>query len=386
MESHVAGHDGHALEFVHDRQRSRSRRVLEFLVVGGATLFLLPLSWLLQSVLGLDASEYAVGFLAFHAAFLLNDPHFAVTYLLFYKDVKRRAFGNVFARGQKLRYWVAGFVVPAVLAGWGIAGLALAASEVIGWMTQLMFFLVGWHYVKQGFGVLTVLSARQGVLFSTLERRVIVGHCLAGWVCAWATPPKPSQAVVEKGIVYTSMPHPETLAGLSSVVFALSAALVGWVLVRKWRSEQRVPPLAGLAGLFVSVWMWSVFSSIDPLMIYIIPGLHSLQYLYFVGLLTRNEARTQAGPPLFVPVSRRLTLLALGAVALGWLLFRGAPDFLDSTFVMNDPAGVLGSTPYLAVLFIFVNVHHYFMDFVIWRRDNPDIRHLFTIGSDGSPG
>jgi len=25
---------------------------------------------------------------------------------------------------------------------------------------------------------------------------------------------------------------------------------------------------------------------------------------------------------------------------------------------------------------VFVNIHHYFMDNVIWRRDNPDMRFL----------
>src|SRR6187551_3153180 len=36
---------------------------LEFLAVGGATLLLYPLLWLLRAVVGLDAAELAVGFL-----------------------------------------------------------------------------------------------------------------------------------------------------------------------------------------------------------------------------------------------------------------------------------------------------------------------------------
>jgi hypothetical protein len=117
-------------------------------------------------------------------------------------------------------------------------------------------------------------------------------------------------------------------------------------------------------------------------MIYMIPALHSVQYLYFVWLLRRNEARASEGPPSFgLPASVRVGFLAVSAIALGWLLFHGAPSFLDSVMVSKDPKklsmeGGMGPSPYFAALFVFVNIHHYFMDFVIWRRDNPETRHL----------
>ena len=40
---------------------------------------------------------------------------------------------------------------------------------------------------------------------------------------------------------------------------------------------------------------------------------------------------------------------------------------------LPDP---LGETPYVAAFYVFVNVHHYFMDHVVWRRENPDTRWL----------
>jgi len=155
-------------------------RFIEFLLIGGATLFLFPLAWLLRQSLGLDTAELAVGFLTFHAAHLINDPHFTVTYLLFYRDARRRALGDVWSPGQRARYWLAGVVVPVALAIWSTVALVTESAQLLGLMIQLMFLLVGWHYVKQGFGVLSVLSARRGVRFDALERRVILGHCYAG--------------------------------------------------------------------------------------------------------------------------------------------------------------------------------------------------------------
>ena len=356
-------------------------RLVEFLVVGGATLVLLPLAWLYRQSAGLASSEYTISFVAFYAAFVINDPHFAVTYLLFYKDVKRRALGDVFGRAQRVRYWVAGFIVPLVLGVWAMGALTTASAHGLGLMIQLMFFLVGWHYVKQGFGVLTVLSARRGVRYSSFERNAVLIHCFAGWAHAWASPADPGNRFMEKGIVYTSIPHPPGLELFTKIVFLLSAVLVVFAFGRKWRREGRLPPLAPLTGLFVSVWLWSVYSSLDPLMVYLIPGLHSIQYLYFVWLLGRNEARAHQGPPDFKGTVRvRLGILAASALGLGWLLFHGAPEFLDGVVLGSsgdsEPIAGLGPTPLFAALFTIVNIHHYFMDHVIWRRENPETRYL----------
>jgi hypothetical protein len=117
-------------------------------------------------------------------------------------------------------------------------------------------------------------------------------------------------------------------------------------------------------------------------MVYVIPALHSVQYLYFVWLLRRNEARASEGPPTFGrPPGTELALLAVSAVGLGWLVFHGVPGTLDAAFFpvrrRVDP-GDLGPTPCLAAVFACVNVHHYFMDHVIWRRENPATRHILA--------
>jgi len=363
-------------------ERSRLSSTVEFLVVGGAGVVLFPVLWLLRKVVGLDSAELAVGFLMFHGAHLINDPHFSVTYLLFYKNLKQRAFGTAFTRQQRARYLVAGFVVPLALAAWLTVALSSASARSLGALIQLMFLLVGWHYVKQGFGVLTVLSARRGVRYSAFERRAILAHCFAGWAYAWASPATPAALAEEKGVLYLSLAHPLVLERITLLAFAVSAVLLAAVLYRKWRREGRLPPLAPLTGLLVSIWLWSVYSSADPLMVYVIPALHSVQYLYFVWLLTRNQARAAESPPFFgPPASQRLIFLAASAVALGWLLFHGSPDLLDAARLSahrraHERLGELGPTPYFAAFFAFVNIHHYVMDNVIWRRENPDTKYL----------
>jgi hypothetical protein len=220
------------------------------------------------------------------------------------------------------------------------------------------------------------------VRFSPLERRVTLAHCFAGWAYAWASPARPRLESEEKGLIYLALPHPVWLERITLVTFALSALALGVVLFAKWRREGRLPPLSPLTGLLVSIWAWSVYSSADPLLVYAIPALHSLQYLYFVWLLRSTRAREEARERELGPsAARRLFVLALGALALGLLLFHALPELLDAIRVSEhrrarERFGDLGPTAWFAAIFAFVNIHHYFMDNVIWRRENPETRYL----------
>ena len=360
------------------RARPWKARVVEFLLVGGVTPLLFPLAFLLRKALGLDSAELAVGFTMFYAAHVINDPHFAVTYVLFYRRGRERIFGRVFVARQRARYLFAGVVVPLALGAWAVSALATKSAASLGLMIQLMFFLVGWHYVKQGFGILTVLGARRGVRFDRQERLAILAHCFAGWAYAWASPADPGKEVEEKGVVYTTIAHAPWLEHLTHVVFLATIAPLVWVLVRKRLREGRLPIFTPLVALLSSVWSWSIYSSIDPLVIYVIPALHSVQYLYIVWLLEGAQAREREGPPWFERSARvRLGILVVTSLALGWLFFHGAPTALDDLFRSRRGArSAMGATPYFAALFTFVNVHHYFMDNVIWRREHPETRYL----------
>jgi hypothetical protein len=356
--------------------------LVEFLLVGGATPLLFAVAWGLRRSLGLDAAELAVGFVMFHAAFLVNDPHFAVTYFLFYRGFVARAFGGGFAGMQRARYLVAGIGVPVALAIWASVALATKSAASLGWLIQLMFLTVGWHYVKQGFGVMVVLAARRGVRFTAGERITLLAHAFAGWAYAWASPADPGTEVEEKGVVFTTVVHPVWLERATHAVLLATAFALVVVLVRKRRREGRLPIATPLTALLCSVWSWSIYSSFDPLVVYAIPALHSVQYLYFVWLLRRGEGHEREGPPWFeTSAATRIAGLAASALGLGWFLFHGAPSLLDDLLVPRRLAAAqvaLGPTPYFAALYTFVNVHHFFMDSVVWRRDNAETKYLFA--------
>ena len=373
------------VEARHARPGKLRAQIVELLLVGGVTPLCFLVSWLLRQSIGLDAADLAVGFTMFHAAFILNDPHFSVTYLIFYEDFRERAFGSAFPTSLRIRYLLAGLLVPAVLSLWAITALANDSAEQLGLLIELMFALVGWHYVKQGFGVMVVLSARRGLRFSAPERWIILTHCFAGWAYAWANPHTQARLQQEKGVIYLALERPHLLEMVGLAAVALSTVALVAMLLRKYRREGALPILTPLTALLCSVWFWLIFSAVDPLVRYMTPALHSLQYLYFVWLLRHNEAAARTGEPHYGPPPReRLAVLAFFALGLGWLLFHAIPQGLDD--MLAKPPGVglgtsLGATPYFAALYAIVNLHHYFMDNVIWRRENPRTRFLTASSS-----
>jgi hypothetical protein len=347
------------------------RRIVEWLAVGGATLLLFPLSWWLSRSAGLDAAEYYVGFAMFQAAHFINDPHFAVTYLLFYRNFRARAVG-----AQRARYLIAGVLVPLALLGWVALAFALRSAQTLGFMIELLYLTVGWHYAKQGFGVLIVLSGRRGTRWTARERGAILAHCYCAWAFAWANPARAAGEFQEKGLVYWSVPHPRWLELGTGALLALSTLALLICLGAKWRRERRLP-LGPLSCFLVTIWFWTIYTAIDPLVRYVIPALHSLQYLYFVGLLERNHARAHEGPPHFQPpVAARLGMLALSALVLGYLLLRFGSALFDRDVAAAIGGEALGATPLFAACYVIVNIHHYFMDSVIWRNENPDMLYL----------
>ena len=68
--------------------------------------------------------------------------------------------------------------------------------------------------------------------------------------------------------------------------------------------------------------------------------------------------------------------LVLGGI-LGAAGFWWAPITVDA--LSGYDQAVFGATLFLFIGWTFINIHHYFIDNVIWRRDNPEARrYLFT--------
>jgi hypothetical protein len=65
------------------------------------------------------------------------------------------------------------------------------------------------------------------------------------------------------------------------------------------------------------------------------------------------------------------------SVLLGYLMFWGVPSTIDwyrtGEWIWSGHYGVSHALYGLAVAWIFINLHHYLIDTLLWRRDNPAV-------------
>lgn len=355
--------------------------VADFLMLGGSAFLILPVLFLVP----LEYEGPVAATMVF-VAYLVNYPHFAHSYQLFYRNFGRKVSGSGYDRSLQLRYIFAGIVVPLVMAGFFAYGAAAANTRLLGYATNAMFFFVGWHYVKQGYGMLMVDAVLKRKFFDDRDKKVLLVNSYAVWILAWL---QTNTAVTQGkyyGLDYYTFAAPSWVTDIALLAAVASTAATLLMLVNRWRKNGGGLPYNGLVAYVASLYLWILIARINPLWLLIVPALHSLQYLAVVWRYQTNverdssDAESDPQPKVLSflgPLYRfRLLGFIVGGTALGYLGFWLIPSAL--TALIPYDRQVLGSSLFFFIVLIFINVHHYFLDNVMWRRGNPEVsKYLF---------
>ena len=355
---------------------------VDFLTLGGGSL--VALAALAAFYPRDEPARAALAGIMLFAAHFVNHPHFAHSYQLFYRGFAARAFSP--DSPLAARYRLAGILVPAVLAAFLLSALSLGNAPLLGLAANVMFFTVGWHYAKQGYGILMLDAARKGIRFNAGERRRLLWNTHLIWITNWLFANDVLSEQEFWGINYYLLDLPDPLLFAVAALATVSTLAVGRDFFGKWRTGRKLP-LNGLLAYVAAGYVWLLFVRFDPLLLLVIPMFHSLQYMAVVWRYQLNVEGERVRAGGYSPerkwwawlhtVPARLVRFALVAGVLGYLGFWLAP-FVFDTVVAYDRT-VLGATVFLFIGWTFINIHHYFIDNVIWRRDNPGTRrHLFA--------
>src|SRR5258705_7444604 len=345
--------------------------IFDFLILGGGSVIVCGLIVLLLPK-GIPTMQQIVLITVLMAA--INQPHFAHSYQMFYRNFRAKAFGGSYPRALRVRYVLAGIVVPAALIAFLAAGALSRSPRVLAYGANLMFFLVGWHYVKQGYGILIVDSVQKRLMFSDRAKTILRFNGYACWMVAWLGANHAlSTGTWYLGLTYFSLPVPTPLYVASMVIAALTTLAVLAVLVRRWRETKGILPWNGIIAYLTTLYLWVIFVRVNPLVLAVVPTFHSLQYLAVVWRYQINagsQPRTSARPSIVgrvlpTGVWFNLAIFIGAGIFLGFLGFMGVPRFIDS--VLPYDKRVFGPSLFLFMAYIFINVHHYFLDNVMWR-------------------
>jgi hypothetical protein len=228
-------------------------------------------------------------------------------------------------------------------------------------IVNIMFFVVGFHYVRQTYGVALLSLAKQKIYLSSKEKWALNLSMYPLWFVSFLNGHHATFQANFYGIPYMSYALPPQLSMVNDILFYVS--IVVWVVLiaKLYMTHTRVP-LAFVASL-ASIVIWHFPSFYNFGFAYLIPMFHSLQYLLIVSAVKKNQVKQTVKRKFWVPVWVGYSFLV---VMLGYLFFHLIPETLDKhvTYDMTT----LGSTAILGAFLLFINIHHYAMDALLWRK------------------
>jgi hypothetical protein len=284
-------------------------------------------------------------------ATLINMPHFMASYRLVYGS-----------RESILRHRWASIYVPSILLAYIVLALWEARESqvlVIILITVASAYLA-WHYTGQVWGMMASYAFLEGTPFAKQERFLIrTGlRILLAWHLSW--------------FLYTQLRNPALVrpAYLLMSAGTFVAFVLGVVgLVKLRRRTGRMPPLRALVA-WSALFVWYAVMARDPKAIFWIQIAHALQYLAFPLRVEIN--RTSRSVKEHGRIALHMAGYAVALLAISYLVTQVVP-----APAMSAVGKIFGEAPGKVapvMLLMFINIHHYFTDGVIWHISNPEVR------------
>ena len=287
-------------------------------------------------------------------ATVINMPHFMASYRLVYRS-----------REMILRHRWASIYVPTILLLYSIAALWEAQySPVLAIiLVTVSSAYLAWHYTGQVWGMMASYAYLAGTGFDKAERLLIRTslRILLAWHVTW--------------FLYTQLRDPSTVRPaylLVSGATVVALVLGGIGLARMWRRVGQRPPAHALVA-WVSIFVWYAVMARDPKALFWIQIAHALQYLTFPIRVEINRTSAAAEAPR----SSHRVALHMVAYAIVILTVSYVVGQVVPFRAMDTVAKIFGEEPGRAapiLVLMFINIHHYFTDGVIWKISNPDVR------------
>ncbi len=338
------------------------------LMIGGSSILMFILAW---TFVDRSTGTNQVSWTAFYLAMAVNNPHFMASYILLYWDKRREMLSNP-------RFYWAGVIAPLLVIGFFAVCISQRLSAALGYAVNFMYFLVGWHYVKQIYGTIIVTSVRRGYFFSKGEALALKLNLFPVWFMSYFNGNHSIRELLHYGVGYKTLGFPAWFSTLNYVALGASFLALGAMLFYKWLSDGKLPGITAIIS-FASIYVWYLPSVYHAHFWYLIPFFHSLQYLLFVGALKKNEFQARSVTETDgSPVSQRLYFaryffgFVVACVGLAFLTFDYLPHWLD--YLVPYDEKVFGPELFMFCFITFINIHHYFIDNVIWRRDNVSLK------------
>jgi hypothetical protein len=337
----VASAEKQSIYFVHP--------VVDLLVMGGLSIAALALFGIV------DVPRERLVALSFALLIVCNYPHFAATSYRLYSSPDNRA-----------QYPYTAYGAPILVLS-GVAASLLSPAFVAPAFVKLFLLWSPFHFSAQTVGLTVLYSRRAGVSLDGLPRRFLTAWVFGSFIAAQALGESGLAPQTFYGVQYPQLGIPLWVGNYClTAMYAAMAGFLAWALW--WSFSQRrflpwillVPAVAQLC--------WFVLGASTEGYREFVPFFHSLQYLLVAWILQLKERSDLAAEEATPFRLGRESLKWFGfAILAGYFLFEAVPRIL-SAWTGLDVALALG------VFIAGVQIHHFFVDGVIWKLRNPRVR------------
>lgn len=322
--------------------------VADFLCVGGLSLLVLVPMLLSGSA---DLVLIGAGAQAWLGT-LINMPHFMASYRLVYRS-----------REMIFRHKWASIYVPTILLVYVVVALweAQQSPVLVIVLVSVSSAYLAWHYTGQIWGMMASFAFLAGRGFDKTERTLIRTslRILLAWHVTWFL----HSQLKDPGAV-----RPAYLVISAGTVVAFALGAVG--IARMRRRTGKLPPARALVA-WIAIFVWYAAMARDPKAIFWIQLAHALQYLAFPIRVEINRA--EAAPPrAHGRLALHMAVYGIALLAISYLVAQVVP-----AAAMGVVGNIFGEEPGRVapvLILMFINIHHYFTDGVIWKISNPDVR------------
>jgi hypothetical protein len=328
------------------------------LAIGGLSI----LAWIGLGVLWDGGSIAPIATSALALNFFVNYPHFSATVYRLYQSPDNTK-----------QFPVTSWVVPLVLLGAVFASFWQPQS-IAPYFVLLYVLWSPYHYSGQTLGITMVYARRCGFPVGRRERLALAAFIFSTFVCAVIRVQETSLggAIIDtRGIPVPALAFPSWMyPGAQAVMWTGALVFAAFALAWCLKQKRLLPPIVLLPA--AAQFVWFVPGAGIRSFLVIVPLFHSLQYLLVAAIMqVKVRADAAAGEPSRRWIRSEVVRWGVRNIAGGILLFVALPLLFAGT-------GVPALTAF-AILTAAVNIHHFFVDGVIWKlRDASTSSALMT--------
>lgn len=284
----------------------------------------------------------------------INHPHFSAT--------SHRLYRN---RESMMQFPVTAFGVPALLFVLLTAALLLPQT-VAPWFVKVFLIWSPYHFSAQTLGITMLYARRAGFHISPALRKALVCFIFGTYLGPTLAAEGYAGLPQYYGVNIPTFGLPPDFFILYKTLVQVAGAVCAVLLAREaWKQDKRIPLLLVVPA--IAQYFWFIMGAGVNGFQEFVPAYHSLQYLLIAWAINLKE-RTDEGR--MAPTPGKATFESMRwfclNVAGGVFLFYALPKLAGWQFNLE-----LGAAA--GITLAAVQIHHFFVDGVIWKLRNPRV-------------